>query len=74
MPALAEHTMVRRDDATAKLDADLVRKAKIVAAYRDVSLAEYLSEALRPIVESDHREHARHALDEQKPGKPKGKG
>jgi hypothetical protein len=40
-------------DTSVKLDVDVVRIAKIVAAYRDVSLAEYLSNTLKPIVQGD---------------------
>jgi hypothetical protein len=56
-------TMVRRKDVAVKIDAEVVRQAKIVAAYKDVSLAEYMSEAIRPIVERDLREHSRKALE-----------
>ncbi len=46
----------KRDDVTVKLDAELVRIAKVVAAYRDITIAEYLSERLRPLVDLDHIE------------------
>jgi hypothetical protein len=45
--------MAKRDDTAAKIDASIVRDAKIVAAYRDITLAEYLSELLRPLVARD---------------------
>lgn len=38
---------------TAYLDAEVVRVAKIVAAYRSQTLAEYLTSRLAPLVESD---------------------
>lgn len=70
--------MARRHDMAVKVDAEIVRKAKIVAAFKDVSLAEYLSEALRPIVDRELREFSQRSLDvkpEPKPApKPKGKG
>ena len=64
-----ERTMVRRNDQTVKLDAEVARDAKIVAAYKDMSLAEYLSELIRPVVARDlESEH------ERKTKPPKGKG
>lgn len=38
-----------------KIAADIARDAKIVAAFRDLTLAEYLSETLRPLVDLDLR-------------------
>ena len=52
-PAVLEREMVRRNDTAAKIDAEVVADAKIVAAFRGVSLAEYLSEILRPAVTRD---------------------
>jgi hypothetical protein len=45
--------MSRRDSMNVKVDAELVRKAKVVAAVRRLTLTEYISELLRPQVESD---------------------
>ncbi len=42
-----------RDDEPVKVDRSVLRTARIVAAFRGKSLAEYLSEVLRPIV-ADH--------------------
>jgi predicted HicB family RNase H-like nuclease len=42
-----------REDVAVKIDKGLKAKAQCVADNRDVSLAEYLSEALRPIVGKD---------------------
>jgi hypothetical protein len=36
-----------------KVDAEVLRKAKVVAAARRVTLSDYLSELLRPQVEAD---------------------
>lgn len=44
----------KRNDTAVKVDAELVRIAKVIAAYRDIPLAEYLSERLRPLIEADH--------------------
>jgi hypothetical protein len=36
-----------------KMDAELVRKAKIVAAMKNITLLKYITELVRPQVESD---------------------
>ena len=36
-----------------KVDADLVRKAKVVAAIRNITLTKYITELVRPQIESD---------------------
>ena len=38
----------KRNDLAVKIDADVVKLARIVAAYDDVPMAELMSEALRP--------------------------
>lgn len=48
----------KRNDTSVKIDADLVRDAKIVAAFEDKSLAEYLTVTLRPIIDRALRDHA----------------
>lgn len=50
--AMAEANGARRD-VTVKVAVDVARNAKIVAAFRELTLAEYLSESLRPVVERD---------------------
>lgn len=49
----------KRNDVSTKVDKEVVRLAKIVAAYRGVDLNEYLSDRLRPLVESDLAKHQR---------------
>jgi len=44
---------VKRNDVNVKMDADVARKCKIVASARGVSMAEYLSELVRPLVQRD---------------------
>lgn len=44
-------TMTKRADVPVKMDSEVVRKAKIVAAYRGQSLAEFLSNTLGEIVD-----------------------
>ena len=69
MPALMERPSVaKRNDETVRVDADILRKARIVAAIKGLSLAEYLSEVLRPAVD---REHAELVTEEAKGVKPK---
>lgn len=43
----------KRNDVPVKLDAEVTRIARIVAAYEGMHLAEYLSERLRPLVVKD---------------------
>lgn len=54
--------MSKRSDVTVKIDGELARMAKIVAAYKDVTLAEYLTETLKPIVSRELREYSRRSL------------
>jgi T5orf172 domain len=51
---------------TVKVDEEVIRKARIAASYKGVTLAEYLSEALRPIVDRDIEEgHAQLMAEQQ---------
>lgn len=43
----------KRDDTPVRVDSAVVRDARIVAASRDVSLAEYISDLIRPLVARD---------------------
>jgi hypothetical protein len=77
MAALAETKVARRPDVSIKLDGEVVRMAKLVATYRQTTMAEYLSEILRPIVRHDLEEEQRKDLGgssppkAQKPARPK---
>jgi hypothetical protein len=42
---IAEPPVVKRNNVTVRLDADVAAKAKTVAASRNMNLAEYLSKA-----------------------------
>lgn len=53
MPVAILEPAVARNDVTVKLDAHVAKEAKMVAAAREITLAEYLSEILRPIVHKD---------------------
>ena len=44
-PVLAEAPVVKRNDVTVRLDAEVVAKAKTVASSRGLNLAEYLLRA-----------------------------
>lgn len=48
-----------RDDVTVKLDRSLVARARFVADLRGISLAEYLTDAVRPAVDRDFEKAAR---------------
>jgi hypothetical protein len=50
----------KRNDVPVKIDAEVVRVAKIAAAYKDMSISECISERLRPLVAEDvDREHSK---------------
>jgi hypothetical protein len=71
-PALASPVMAR-NDVNVRLDAEVVSEAKMVAASRNITLAEYLSEILRPIVHRDlEGETARRMGGAPKARRPKG--
>jgi hypothetical protein len=53
---VAGHEMVKRNDVSVKMDARVVEEARIAAAFKKMSLAEYLSESLRSIVARDIEE------------------
>jgi hypothetical protein len=65
----------KRNDEPAKIDSEVLRVARIVAAYRRISLAEYLSETLRDVVLTDHAQEIRKEQEtktpERAPRKPK---
>jgi hypothetical protein len=48
-----------RDDVSVKLDRTVVARARFVAELRGVTLAEYLTEAVRPVVDRDFAKAAR---------------
>lgn len=57
----------KRNDVSVKMDSQVVDDAKIVASYKKISLAEYLSELIRPLVakqmEEEHAKRIRPAKD-----------
>jgi predicted HicB family RNase H-like nuclease len=61
----------RQGDITVKLNGEVARRAKMVAAARDISLAEYLSELLAPLVAADMERELSCELEKvRKGGKP----
>ena len=48
-----------RDDMTVKMDRTIVARARFVADLRGQTLTEYLSEAVRPIVDRDFAQAAK---------------
>lgn len=45
----------KRDDVTVKIDSKVYRQAKMVAAFRDIPIAEYLTDLLVKPVERDYQ-------------------
>ncbi len=43
----------KRNDKTVKIDRDLATRAGLIADTKGISMAEYLSEVLRPIIDRD---------------------
>ncbi len=43
----------KRNDTSVKIDAEIIRKARTISAFRDISMAEYLSTILRPIIDKE---------------------
>lgn len=55
-------TMARPNDVVVKLEKDVVDAARLVAAHRGVTMAEYLSTLLRPLVMRDQSKMAEEIL------------
>jgi len=54
-----------------KLRKEVLRRARVVAASRNIPLSEYISERLLPLVQADEEEYARNLLDAAEEGEPK---
>lgn len=50
----------KRNDVPVKIDAEVLRVARIVAAYEDLPLAELISESLRPLLQRKLEAHQKH--------------
>ena len=57
---------VARNDISVKLDAQVARKAKLVATNRGITLAEYLTSIVGPIATRDLKEEMGKMMDEPK--------
>jgi hypothetical protein len=55
----------KRNDQPVKMDAEVLRIARIVAAYEDVPLAELISETLRPVLQKKLEAHQAKRLKEK---------
>lgn len=75
MSAMSTVTMPRpkRDDTSVKISSAVYRKAKMVAAYRGITLAEYLSSLLESPVDQDYQQMHDSIGEEKAKGKGKGK-
>jgi hypothetical protein len=75
MLATLDGPKMARNDLTVKIDADIVTKAKHVSFNRRITLAAYLSEMMRPLVDRDFEEEmAKMSKLLPSASKPKGKG
>lgn len=75
VPALSEKPMVRRNDVSVKMDAEVVDDCRIAAAFKGQTLAEYISETMRAAAARDIQEgYARRTGEPAPKGKPKPKG
>ena len=63
---------VARNDISVKLDAHVARKAKLVATNRGITLAEYLTSIVAPVVARDLKNEMGKMMDEPEPKRPKG--
>jgi hypothetical protein len=67
-PKTDQNSDMPRNDVSVKLDAAVAREAKLVATYRGVALAEYISEVLKPIVRADLQAEVAKMAKESKGG------
>ncbi len=63
-------TMTKRNDVSVKIDAEVYRKVRTVAAWRGVSVAEYLSEIVDPVATRDVAKMSKEAGDKKRPPPP----
>jgi len=72
MIAMADRKTMARQDLAVKMGADVVKKAKVVALNRNITLAEYLTERIRPLVDDDYAQELAKMSKEAKTSRPKG--
>jgi hypothetical protein len=70
-----DRPMVKRNDVSVKMDPKVVEECRIAAAFKGMSLAEYLSESMRITAQRDIDDgYASRGGRPGKPHGPKGKG
>jgi hypothetical protein len=72
MTIAAERQMVRRNDVSVKMDASVVDECRIAAAFKSMSLAEYISETMREAARRDIDEGYARRTGENPPPKSAG--
>lgn len=60
-----------RNDVTARMDAELLRKVKFVSQYKGETIAELLTRIVEPIIDREMRELAVLEVERTKPKPPK---
>jgi len=58
-------TQPKRSKEAVKLDQDVLDKARVITARRKVSMADYLSDLLRPLVNRDYSKMAKEISSEE---------
>lgn len=66
MLGVAKMPRKKRNDLAVKIEAEIARKAKTICSYRDGTVAEYLSNLLRPLVDRDFEKFRRELTDDKK--------
>lgn len=61
----------KRNDVPAKIDADVMRDARLVAAYEGVEIAELVSSILGPVLKQRLLGHQQAAIEAASPAKPR---
>ncbi len=60
-------TEARNKTTSAKIDAELVRKARLITDQRGGRITDYLSDLLRPLIERDYQQFKKQLAEEDKP-------
>jgi hypothetical protein len=72
MTETRERKTMAREDLAVKMGMDVVKKAKVVALNRNIPLAQYLTDRLRPFVDQDYLQAVSEMAREAKAQNPKG--
>lgn len=56
----------KRNDRAVKVEAEIIRQAQTICSYREVTLAEYLSDILRSVVAKDFEHFKKDLVKEPK--------